>query len=48
MINSSRIKRIARGAGVEEKEVKEMLKQYNNMKLMMKKTKGRFLRGIIR
>ncbi|MEM0384864.1 MAG: signal recognition particle receptor subunit alpha [Nitrososphaeria archaeon] len=48
IINSSRIKRIARGAGVEEKEVKEMLKQYNNMKLMMKKTKGRFLRGIIR
>ncbi|MEM3872579.1 MAG: signal recognition particle receptor subunit alpha, partial [Nitrososphaeria archaeon] len=38
IINSSRIKRIARGAGVEEKEVKEMLKQYNNMKLMMKKT----------
>lgn len=48
IINSSRIRRIARGAGVEEKEVKEMLKQYNNMKLVMKKTKGRFLRGIIR
>jgi len=48
IINASRIKRIARGAGVDEKEVKEMLKQYNDMKLIMKKTRGRFLRGIIR
>ena len=48
IINSSRIKRIARGSGVDEKEVKEMLKQYNDMKLLMKRTKGRLLRGIIR
>jgi signal recognition particle subunit SRP54 len=48
IINSSRIKRIARGSGVDEKEVKEMLKQYNDMKLLMKRTKGKLLRGMVR
>jgi signal recognition particle subunit SRP54 len=48
IINSSRIKRIARGSGVDEKEVKEMLKQYNDMKLLMKRIKGKLLRGMIR
>jgi signal recognition particle subunit SRP54 len=36
MIQASRIKRIARGAGVENKEVKEVLKYYNMTKRMMK------------
>ncbi|MEM2935304.1 MAG: signal recognition particle protein Srp19, partial [Candidatus Thermoplasmatota archaeon] len=36
IINSSRIKRIARGAGVEQKDVKEMIRQYNISKKMMK------------
>lgn len=36
MIKSSRIKRIARGAGVENKHVKELLKYYNMTKRMMK------------
>ncbi|MCD6512059.1 MAG: signal recognition particle protein [Thermoplasmata archaeon] len=36
IIKSSRIKRIARGAGVEAKDVKELLKQYNISKKMMK------------
>jgi len=36
IIRSSRIKRIARGAGVENKEVKELLKYYNMTKRMMK------------
>jgi signal recognition particle subunit SRP54 len=36
MIQASRIKRIARGAGVENKDVKEVLKYYNMTKRMMK------------
>ncbi len=36
VIRSSRIKRIARGAGVENKNVKELLKYYNMTKRMMK------------
>jgi len=48
ILNASRIRRIARGSGVDEKEVKELIKQYNNMKIVMKKTKGKFLRGFIR
>jgi len=36
LIRSSRIKRIARGAGVENKDVKELLKYYNMTKRMMK------------
>jgi len=36
IIRSSRIKRIARGAGVEHKDVKELLKYYNMTKRMMK------------
>ncbi|UCD14702.1 MAG: signal recognition particle protein [Thermoplasmatales archaeon] len=36
IIRSSRIKRIARGAGVENKHVKELLKYYNMTKRMMK------------
>ncbi len=34
--NSSRVKRVARGSGTSEKEVKELLQQYGNMKKMMK------------
>jgi signal recognition particle subunit SRP54 len=36
IIRASRIKRIARGAGVENKNVKELLKYYNMTKRMMK------------
>jgi signal recognition particle subunit SRP54 len=36
MIQASRIKRIARGAGVENREVKEVLKYYHMTKRMMK------------
>lgn len=48
ILNASRMRRIARGSGVDEKEVKEMVKQYNNMKIVMKKNKGKFLRGFMR
>ena len=45
LINESRRKRIARGSGVPEGEVKEMIKQYNNSKDIMKKFKGGRGRG---
>jgi signal recognition particle subunit SRP54 len=36
ILSSSRIRRVARGSGTAEKEVKELLTQYNNMRKMMK------------
>ncbi len=36
LLNSSRVKRVARGSGTSEKEVKELLKQYVMMQKMMK------------
>lgn len=36
ILSSSRIRRVAKGSGTTEKEVKELLKQYNNMKKIMK------------
>ena len=36
MFSSSRIKRVARGSGTSEKDVKELLRQYAMMKRMMK------------
>jgi signal recognition particle subunit SRP54 len=36
VIDSSRAKRIARGSGRSEREVKELVSQYSNMKKMMK------------
>ena len=40
IIKASRIKRIARGAGVEHKDVKELLKYYRMTKGMMKGFSG--------
>ena len=40
IIRASRIKRIARGAGVENKNVKELLKYYNMMRRTMKGLSG--------
>ncbi len=40
LIRASRIKRIAKGAGVENKNVKELLKYYNVMKKTMKGLSG--------
>ncbi len=40
ILDSSRVKRIAKGAGVPETELKELIKQFNMMKKMMKKMKG--------
>ena len=36
IFNSSRVKRVARGSGTTEKDVKDLLKQYVNMRKMMK------------
>jgi signal recognition particle subunit SRP54 len=40
LVRASRVKRIARGAGVENKNVKELLKYYNVMKRTMKGISG--------
>jgi len=40
IIRAERIERIARGAGVSEKDVRELLKQYKQMKKILKKMKG--------
>jgi len=40
VINSSRIKRIARGSGTTEPDVRELIKQHENMKKMFKQLKG--------
>lgn len=48
LMNSSRIKRISRGSGWPEHEVKELLKNYKNSKNMMKASKGRQMQGTLR
>ncbi|MFB5632415.1 MAG: signal recognition particle receptor subunit alpha [Nitrosopumilus sp.] len=48
LLNSSRIKRIARGSGWPEGEVKELIKNYKNSKSMMKASKGRQMQGTLR
>jgi signal recognition particle subunit SRP54 len=48
LLNASRIKRIARGSGWPEHEVKELLKNYKNSKNMMKASKGRQMQGFLR
>jgi signal recognition particle subunit SRP54 len=41
IINASRTRRIARGSGTEEREVRELIKQYNAMRKMLRQLKGR-------
>jgi len=48
LLNASRVKRIARGSGLSEHEVKELLKAYKNSKEMMKASKGRQMQGMLR
>lgn len=48
MVNDSRRKRIARGAGTVEHDVRDLIKQYNNSKTMMKQAKGRQMQGMLR
>ncbi|MCP8322223.1 MAG: signal recognition particle protein [archaeon] len=48
VLNFSRIKRIARGSGTSEKEVKEMLAKYRQAKAIMKASKGREMRQLLK
>ncbi len=48
LLNSSRIKRIARGSGWQEHEVKELVKNYKNSKNVMKASKGRQMQSALR
>ena len=48
IINESRRKRIARGSGMAESEIRHMIQQYNNSKTMMKQSKGRQMQGLMR
>jgi signal recognition particle subunit SRP54 len=45
LINSSRVKRIAKGSGVTESDVRELLKSYEQMKKVMKMISGK--RGML-
>ena len=48
ILNMSRIKRIARGSGWSEHDVKELLKNYKQSKGMIKSAKGRQMQGFMR
>jgi signal recognition particle subunit SRP54 len=48
VVNDSRRKRIARGSGLTEHDVKDLIKQYQNSKSMMKQAKGRQMQGMLR
>ncbi|QQG48368.1 MAG: signal recognition particle protein [archaeon] len=47
-INSARLKRIARGSGRSEKDVRELLSRYKQMKSLVKTSKGREFRQLMR
>lgn len=47
-INASRLKRIARGSGRSEKDVRELLTRYKQMKTLVKTSRGRELRQMMR
>ncbi len=47
-INASRLKRIARGSGRSEKDVRELLSRYKQMKVLVKTSKGREMRQMMR
>ena len=48
LMNSSRVKRIAKGSGRSEKEIKELLNRYKQSKQMMKASKGRGMRQLMK
>lgn len=47
LIDASRIKRLAKGSGVDESEVKDLLKNYEQMKKMVKMFSGAGKRGMM-
>jgi len=48
LFNASRLKRVARGAGMSERDAKELLTQYKRSKDVMKAAKGRQMQGLLR
>lgn len=48
IINASRTKRVARGSGLGEHDVKELLKNFKNSKGVMKASRGRQMQGMLR
>ncbi len=48
ILGASRVKRIARGSGWSEHDVKDLVKNYKNSKNMMKASKGRQMQGALR
>lgn len=48
VINAARTKRVARGAGLAEHDVKELLKNFKNSKGVMKASRGRQMQGMLR
>lgn len=48
VLNSQRLRRIARGTGVTERDVKDLLNRYKQAKTMMKASKGRQFRQMMR
>ena len=48
LFNASRIKRVARGCGLPERDVKELLTNYKRSKDVMKASKGRQMQGLLR
>lgn len=48
LLNSQRLRRIARGTGVTERDVKDLLNRYKQAKAMMKASKGRQFRQMMR
>ncbi|GIU70663.1 MAG: signal recognition particle protein [Candidatus Nitrosocaldaceae archaeon] len=48
LFNASRIRRVARGSGTSEREVKELLTQYKRSKDVMKSVKGRAMHGLLK
>lgn len=48
MLNRSRVRRIARGSGYRERDVRGLIKTYNNSKSMIKGSKGRKMQSFMR
>ncbi|MGA2877094.1 MAG: signal recognition particle receptor subunit alpha [Nitrososphaerales archaeon] len=48
LLNSQRIKRISRGTGVTDRDVKDLINRYKQAKSVMKASKGREFRQMIR
>jgi signal recognition particle subunit SRP54 len=47
ILNASRKRRIARGSGTTVQDINQLLKQYKEMRRMMKSIKGKWLRGAL-